>query len=364
MSKTIKLIFFFIIVAAVIAVLSGAVVSKFFEAQGGVFLSEDAGNTWQKSNAMIGKGGVARANVTNIVFNNIDNRIVYLGTRENSLFKSLEAGNKWIKIKDENGILSPSANIYSIALDPTRPDYVNNLPERLYLGVFQNGFGRVLKSEDGGLSFREVYIVSRPQFAVYSVKVDPIRSNVIWAGTGEGLVLKSIDFGETWEKIHEFDGSISDILVNPQNSNNIFVSTARDGIFKSFNGGLTWQEISDSLKSFDKGDFIEVSRRDPHRPSNIYLGSWFGLVRSFDDGFTWSAVNLVIPIEALPVLDVQFDLRNSNIIYVLAGSNIYKSQDRGETWTVRRLTGKNRTMTIAVDPRDNFRVLVGAHEFK
>ncbi len=221
-----------------------------------------------------------------------------------------------------------------------------------------------IKSEDGGTSFREIYIVSRPQFAVYSVKVDPIYPNIIWAGTGEGLLLRSDDFGETWEKIHEFDGSISDILIHPQNSNNIFVSTARDGIFKSLNGGMIWQETTNGLKYFDKADYIEVSRRDPHRSSNIYLGSWFGLLRSFDDGLSWVAVNLVIPTEALPVFDVQFDSRDSNIIYVVAGTNIYKSRDRGETWAVRRLSGKNRTRTIAVDPRDNFRILVGVHEFK
>ena len=347
-----------------IAVLGTSIVSKFFESQGGVFLSEDIGDTWQKSNTMRGKGNVARSDVTTIVFNNIDNRIVYLGTKEDSLFKSLEAGERWIKIKDENGVLSPSASIYSIAIDHARPNYTNNLPERLYLGVFQNGFGRVLKSEDGGTSFREIYIVSRPQFAVYSVKVDPIYPNIIWAGTGEGLLLRSDDFGETWEKIHEFDGSISDILIHPQNSNNIFVSTARDGIFKSLNGGMSWQETTNGLKYFDKADYIEVSRRDPHRSSNIYLGSWFGLLRSFDDGLSWVAVNLVIPTEALPVFDVQFDSRDSNIIYVVAGTNIYKSRDRGETWAVRRLSGKNRTRTIAVDPRDNFRILVGVHEFK
>ena len=361
--KIINIILIFILAAAVIGVVTVILAGSFFDEAGGVFISEDAGASWIEANDVFAHTGISALNIIDITFNRQDSRIVYLASRGGSLFKSLEGGERWIKIKDSNGILADNADINSIAIDRTRPDYEKNLSERLYVAVFQEDFGQILRSDDGGLTFRRVYIASRPNFAVLDVVIELASPNVVWAGTGEGLLIRSENFGELWEKVQEFPAAVREISLNPQNPNDIFVTTGRNGVFRSTDRGDTWFNVTPSAREFPQSGLVETVARDPARPAVVYLGTGFGLLRSIDGGESWSAINLVIPEKALPVLDVQFDSQDSSIIYVAAGFNIYKSSDAGQSWEIKQINSNKRFRVIAVDPTDNNKILVGVHKF-
>ena len=121
--------------------------------------------------------------------------------------------------------------------------------------------------------------------------------------------------------------------------------------------------MTPSAREFPQSGLVETVARDPARPAVVYLGTGFGLLRSIDGGESWSAINLVIPEKALPVLDVQFDSQDSSIIYVAAGFNIYKSSDAGQSWKIKQINSNKRVRVIAVDPANNNRILVGVHKF-
>jgi len=351
----------FLLVVLVVAILSSGLIPTIIPAQGGLFLSENGGDAWSRADTVLGEGSVARRGVLDIVFNERDPRIVYIGTKGSGLYKSLEGGESWIKAEDKNNFLSESATVHSIALDPSRPDYFNNLQERLYLGVSQGGRGHIFKSENGALSFREVFITTPGDKAVSSLAVETLRPNRLWAGTEEGVLVRSDDFGETWGKINQFSGLINKILPNPTRIGEVFISTDNAGIFRTFNEGISWENLTPSIRGLG-GSKVVSAARDPHRPSVIYLGTNNGVLRSVDSGTSWSRLNLVIPNDVRGAFDIAFSQDRSSIIHIAEGSLIFTSYDTGETWIVRDLPTKRQGNSIAVDPHNSVRVLVGMHK--
>lgn len=370
MKKATNILLFFLVLAIVLAILSRVTTFgdirapfSFFGPQGGVFISQDGGQNWQRSNARLDQEtSLSRVNVTDIVFNPLDSRIVYLGTRGNALFKSLDGGEQWIKVVDKNNALSPRAFINAVVLDYTRPNYSAGLGEQLYVAAFQDDFGRILKSTDGGETFREVYVALNSDQELLTLAIDPGRPSILWAGTSEGVLLASTDFGESWQKVAEFGSALREISINPRNGNELLIVTERGEVFRTFDAALSWQEITGSLKPLIGRNLPRIVRYDPNLEGILYAAGLFGVIRTFDNGLSWQSVNLVIPNDALPVTDVQFSPKHSSIIYVTAGNNIYKTTDGGVSWEVNRLGAKKELGVIAIDPTEPLKILIGINE--
>src|SRR3989344_5249338 len=160
----------------------------FISAGGGVYLTENKGESWRQF-GRADSGNLGRANITAIEYNPADERIMYLGTLGSGLFKTVDGGANWMELGNKAKTLSPRASVYSIAADYTRPAYKKKIPDRFYVAAYQASYGRIFKTEDGGLTFKEVYTAARPNYAVFTVKLDPRRPHIVWAGTGAGALL-------------------------------------------------------------------------------------------------------------------------------------------------------------------------------
>lgn len=359
MANILKFIVFLAIVISIGAFAVNFYFGNLLTPQGGFFVSVDKGSTWQKFGVLDSGGNIGRLNITGLSHNPKDSRILYATTLGNGVFKSVDGGEKWHKLADANKILDPRADVYGIAVDPNLPDYENKVPDRFYLGVYQNNFGRVLKTEDGGLSFKEVYIAAKSKRPVFDVKMDPRRANVVWAATGEGLLLKSQDYGETWRLVQEFGSAINSLLINPSNTNHLFVATFLRGIFTSTDGGASWVDESETLNKFPGSKNIAGVSRNP-ADGRIYLGTKFGLLRSGDFGVSWEPVDIIFPNEALPVLDAAFGGQGSLEMYVSLANLIYSTKDGGRFWQVRKLGTGKQLNVLWVDPKNNSRIIAGA----
>jgi photosystem II stability/assembly factor-like uncharacterized protein len=356
MDKAVKTIFFFVAVIIVIVFAGNMYFSDFLTPQGGIFLSKDSGTSWQRFGALSTGGKITNIDSIEIINNPKDSRILYWGTLGKGIFKSIDSGNTWHKLSDANAVLDPRANVYSIAVDPNLPDYQNKIPDRFYLGVLQNGSGKVLKTIDGGLSFKEVYVSSKQNATVYSVKIDPRNPNIIWAGTSDGLLLKSKDYGETWKLSQEFGTAINSIILNPSSTSQMFIGTFSGGIFSSSDGGVSWIDESDGLKDYQNSRYLEKIIIDPW--GNLYIASRFGLLKSSDWGINWKAVSIVFPDDALPVLDVAFG-KSQKDLYVSASNLVFNTKDGGEFWQIRKLGTTKRVKALYIN-KDSGVILAGA----
>lgn len=358
MANILKFIVFLAIVIAIGTFAVNFYFGNLLTPPGGFFVSTDAGATWKKTGLLDAGGNINRLDVLDIVSNPKDSRILYASTMS-GILKSVDGGEVWHRLEDKNKVLSPRANVFDLAADPRFPDYKKNVPDQFYLAVYQNDYGRVLKTKDGGVSFKEVYITSRAKVAVFDVAVDSNRPNIVWLATGEGTLLKSQDYGETWRLVQEFGRPINYLIINPRNTGQMLVTTFSGGIFTSPDGGATWVDDSEGLKSFTQARYIENLVYNP-ADGFVYLASRFGLLRSADFGLAWQAVDIIFPNDVLPITDIAWGGAGSRNVYVSAGNFIYASQDGGKFWQVRKLGASKKIRALWVDPEDPHKVIAGA----
>ena len=190
----------------------------------------------------------------------------------------------------------------------------------------------------------------------------PNQPNLFYFGSTGGGIWKTNDGGRTWENISDgfFGGSIGAITVSKSDPNVIYVGggekTVRGnvssgyGIWKSVDAGKTWTEAG--LKNSRHVPRIAV---DPTNHDVVYagvLGNIYkptqdrGVYKSTDGGKTWRKT--LFANENAGVVDLLIDPTNPRILYASTwrvqrtpyslssggdGSALWKSTDRGETWT-------------------------------
>ncbi len=330
-------------------------VSIFQLINAGVFRSYDAGETWIEKSYISETKKISNVNILDIAIDPKDSKIAYLGTRGNGLYKSYNSAENWQKVLDDNRVLDRYTDVYKIAIDPKNS-------QNIYLAGYQNNFGVVLKSSDAGRTFKQVFISSLMRYPVLDIKINPNRSNILYIGTADGGLFESRDFGESWKIIKWFPDKIQSIAVNPYNDFQIYVSFENSGLVRSDDAGLSWVDLKYTLLNFDRALRTKNVLVDIFRPNIVYLTSYFGLLKSNNYGQSWEAMKVIVPPEALPINAIAQDFKNSRIMYITAGSNIYKTEDGGETWIVKKINTNKKINVIKIDPNNSQNIYIGIHE--
>ncbi len=299
----------------------------------GVFKSVDGGKTWEHKVKIEGEGGglIDGVKISSMVMDPNDSSILYLGTASSGLYKSENGADSWKKITDENDILSETIVINDIAIEKGNSNII-------YLATLNNGKGELLKSEDGGKSWNKSHIIAQAGKAVTAVAIDPIFSNVIYIGTGQNGFIKSEDKGKTWVTLYWFGAKIIDIFVDFRNNQGIIVRTAND-ILKSIDGGIEWESLATNINGSSgvSVSFAAISSitMDKHNPFIIYINYLNLILRTEDGGETWERLNTLTPsktaVGTIPQIK-QIGIIN-NIIYYGAGNVLYKSDNKGTSWS-------------------------------
>jgi len=230
-------------------------------AGGGVWKTEDAGNTWECIS-----DGYFGGSIGAVAVSELDPNVIYVGEGEQTLrgnvssgrglWKSTDAGESWTFIG-----LDQSEHIARIRIHPTNPDivYVAAIGN-LWKPNTQRG---VFKSVDGGKSWKKILYVS-DKAGAGDLILDPNNPRIIYAaswqmkrngyrmdsGGPDSKIFKSKDSGETWEELSGNDGlpkgpwGIVGLAVSPVNSRRVFaIIEAEDGgVFRSDDSGKTWKK--------------------------------------------------------------------------------------------------------------------------
>jgi photosystem II stability/assembly factor-like uncharacterized protein len=248
----------------------------------GTYKSPDGGRTWHQFNAGIQKGTIS-AIVNQIVFNPLGTEMVYAATTV-GVFRSLDGGRHWTERMQG---MTEVNFVVTLAMDPQRPNV-------LYAGT-TGGVYRTINSAESWEKKTTGMVASDAKMAsmalgVNGLAVDPINSDVIYAGTTNGLY-KSIDQAEHWTKIGESiqHAYVSAIQLNPTNPSILYLATS-DRVQKSEDGGETWQPKTNGLEASS----IRSLQISPTDPQTLYVGTnGGGLYRSTDAGDSWSRLPLV-----------------------------------------------------------------------
>jgi photosystem II stability/assembly factor-like uncharacterized protein len=306
----------------------------------GLFRSDDGGATWRAKNT--GDEGLdfAKRELLDLKIASDNSLTLYAGAKGVGLWKSSDRGDTWQKPHDANLVLETRADVYRIALDPRNAN-------RVYLAVFQQNRGRVLKSDDGARSFVEVYASPLERFGVFDIFVD--RRGEVYIATGAGEFLKSTDGGRTWRMVRRFADGLVRFFLDPANAASMFVVSAKGNVFSSYDAGKTWQDLEPALKSF--AGSAKNRKLFPDSRGTLFIASDFGLLRSQNGGRVWEAVPVIIPTR-VGVSWFAPHPANANIFYITALSNIYKTSDGGESWQAISAPSENSVSFLSFDQKN------------
>ena len=229
-----------------------------------------------------------------------------------------------------------------------------------------SGHGSLWKTVNNGVTFTAAF-ENQSSFAMGAVKIDPLNTNIVWAGTGENNnqgnviygdgIYRSENGGKSWKNMGLKNSEhIGGIVIDPGNSNVVYVAAYGSmrnpggdrGIYKTTDGGKTWRRV---LFVSDNTGCFEV-HMDPRYSTNLYAvahqrmrkgytgiggGNESAIYRSLDSGATWQKIMTGLPSENVGRIGMAVSPVNPDILYALVqakeGSGFYKSTDRGISWT-------------------------------
>ena len=230
-------------------------------------------------------------------------------------------------------------------------------PNVLYVGTYNAG---VYKSIDGGISWRPIHN-GLERAAIVSLISDPTNPHTLYAGTNWGGIYKTLDGGDYWYSINEdFDdpsAGKSQIIVDPQDSSHFF-STTEFKLYESFDEGETWNGVQESPCPFGIINLVI----HPTELQTLIATSWqteecsnSGIYRSDDGGKTWEYSELEQNARSEPSHLLVNDNRSGSIVYTTAdtaedGERLFVSTDGGRSW--RRSELNDSCTALAIHPED------------
>lgn len=227
-------------------------------------------------------------------------------------------------------------------------------PLTLYAGLWM--FMGVFKSCDGGITWRDANAGLGDSGRDF-LAVDPLDTNVVYAGGSSRDVYRTTNGGISWSKYSEFPTDwVSDLEIDPQNAS-VMYAAGGSWFFTSTDGGLSWESVRTSL------DMIVDIALDPEDPQRVYAADTEGVWRTTDGGWAWDKA-CDEGFWAIAIHPQHTQLWYAS--YGGYGGGIYKSQDGGHTWEEMTQTGLGGlgADVIVVAPLDSstHRVYIGTDD--
>jgi len=247
--------------------------------KGTVAMSRDGGKSWTNLDS-----GLPNASCGRVVLDPEsppESRTLYVTSWGQGVYKSTDGGRSWERKVD--GIdVENDYNFWrmSQALDGTLYLITTKTIEPREGGGYDFGSGALYRSEDGAESWQRV---AKGDWMAYpwDVVCDPRDPDTLYVATKddphvaspyvtEGGVYRSVDRGETWERILE-NIAPQRITVDEENADIIYVGTEYDGVYRTSDGGRVWNR----LKGIPFTNCFAVSI-DPDDPETVFVTTFGG----------------------------------------------------------------------------------------
>ncbi|MBN1117015.1 MAG: T9SS type A sorting domain-containing protein [Bacteroidales bacterium] len=182
----------------------------------------------------------------------------------------------------------------------------------------------------------EGWSVNETVTSMHHVKVSLADPAVIWAGGGmfenpDLHLFVSKDFGETFDSTEIYKnvelGFISGLATHPTNPAEAFVLFSfrnKPKVLRTMDFGKTWEDISGfGTDSTSSNGFPDVVVSDllvmPYDTNIIWAGTEIGLFESADNGQSWNYANNGLP----PVSIWKMDIFDGNVVVATHGRGIW-----------------------------------------
>ncbi len=338
--------------------------------RGGVFKSTNGGEVWSACTT-----GLKPAKYIDIVINPRNPAVIYTGGTHygaGGVYKTTNYGARWSKITSASNVQPGWVRFwgtpqpYSITINPADTAV-----------LFYTSAEAVVRTTDAGLTWHQCYTESigpddnwksrgLDVTCIRHIVIDPIDSNVIYVGLGDGGTWKSTDRGYSFKWIHDellpYGNTCFYLALHPESTSILYAAvgpwvTDSGLLFKSTDGGQNFT-LLDSTQLPQKT--ICPILVDPHHPEIIYL--WVnrhGVYKTTDGGVTWNLKNNGLAItpsdsflQARPhIMAMAPDDPSKLYLCVSRRGKVYQTANGGENWLPINLPANNiEPWGIAVHP--------------
>ena len=210
------------------------------------------------------------------------------------------------------------------------------------------------------------------------VRIDPNNSNVMYIATAGGGVWKTTNGGSTWACLTDKlpVTSMADVAIDPSNSNSIYVATGDGsgyefnndfwggvytaGVLHSGDGGTTWSPAFPDIPQSQQ-NIIQRLVISPFDKKILIGATRDGLYRTTDGGATIKKVS------SAHCYDIEWKPGDANTVYAGGDGVLYRSADKGATWTAVKTGVGSSRMSIevcAASPNTVYAIGVGSGFFR
>jgi len=244
-----------------------------------------------------------------------DPNIMYAVSNYVELYKTTNAGQSW---NLQNSQLPATFETLQVSI---------NNPDIIFAGdEFFEEDGGFYRSTDGGANWSYLINGFGQSKSVNKIAVDPVNSNIIYAGGWANGLYRSDNMGDQWTYISDSiqDNYVLDILTTT--NSNLYCAFGGN-LNYSMDQGSSWQSLNGNLQNSDVFKIVT----HPTNPSILYSSTIGGVYHSSDVGMNWQQINNGIV--DTDVFALTIDPINPNILYAgTGGALIYKTTDAGNTW--------------------------------
>lgn len=312
-----------------------------------------------------------------------DPKIVYVGLASGGVWKTINAGTTWEPVFDDEAV----STVGAVAVAPSDPSIVwvgTGEPNNRQSSSWGNG---VYKSTDAGRSWRHMGLAETHHIG--RIVIHPANHEVVyvaalgklWGPNGERGVFKSADGGETWQHIlfiNEDTGAV-DLAMDASSPGTLLAAVYQrrrtafgfngggphSAIYKTTDGGAAWRKLTRGLPYENDKDGptgrigLNIYRRNPAIVYAIVEHAKGGVFRSEDKGETWTRMSGTNP-RPMYFSKIRIDPNNDLRIWLM-DKLMYFSEDGGRTYVtppVRYVHGDFHAMWI--DPKDSNHMIMGS----
>ncbi len=359
----------------------------------------------QNTSQWIRTGGPSGGLGYDVRISPMDRNVIFVTDDPSGVNKSVDGGLTW---KPQNTGIIGETNvtggmpIFSLTIDPNNPNII-------WAG-FKDKLG-LFKSENNGESWVKkvngIALETTSDLTIRGIGIHPFCSDTLFVGcelgTGNaefdksrGLIFRSYDQGENWEKVWDGSALARFVLFDHHNPRTVYASTGifdrnpepEDslgvGLLKSIDGGDTWFRINHGIINLFTG-YLVIHPIDPNilyaasggqndwlkKRYNLEHDAAGGIFRTTNGGASWDTLLLGYEFTVVDCAP-----SNPNIIYAGCSQAIFRSDDNGQTWnkfyTIEMSDGRTgwgppgiragNPIGIAIDPDDPMRIFINNYQ--
>ena len=265
----------------------------------GIFRSDDVGNSWKAMNAGLDN---RLANHSGIHSLRVSQGALFVMT-DLGLYRLDEGIWKYLQLPVDDIVHVGSLSVYEdqiyVAASVNILDFYGapkDIWERLWKDEIRSWW--IFRSTDGGDSWKDITPMDAWDLMgmLPNITLLAAEGTLLTIGNDDGMVIRSVDCGDTWTSIESSGISPMQFSVRCATAldGNTFYTGGSSGIHRSTDGGKTWHRFHTGLESRVDNLVSFVADQAPSRSAALYASVGKHFVKSNDGGTSWDAVSLKV----------------------------------------------------------------------